>query len=149
MEWIFEKNGTQLVVLGTDVSAESSEAGELAEDLLAIVTVFVARHNGLRSAANRRRKEAAQEFQEFQEGSEETFSRQGTTYSHLSQPAGAAEDGWEQHDGHTIGALPRSKKKVSNEKRRIYAHYVSTPKTSMIPTSNGFLKLPMTFVMKQ
>ncbi|RHZ70780.1 hypothetical protein Glove_267g54 [Diversispora epigaea] len=27
VEWIFEKNGTQLVVLGTDVSAESSEAG--------------------------------------------------------------------------------------------------------------------------
>ena len=57
--------------------------------VLAIVTVFVARHNGLRSAANRRRRrEAAQEVQEFQEG---TFSRQGTTYSHLSQPAGAAE----------------------------------------------------------
>ena len=54
MEWIFEKNRTRLVVLSTDVSAESSETGELAEDLLAIVTVFVARHNGLRSAANRK-----------------------------------------------------------------------------------------------
>ncbi|GBC01114.1 hypothetical protein RclHR1_04070016 [Rhizophagus clarus] len=43
MEWIFEKNGTQLVVLSTDVSAKSNEAGELAEDLLAIVTVFVAK----------------------------------------------------------------------------------------------------------
>jgi len=64
------------VVLGT-------EAGELA-----IVTVFVARHNGLRSAANRkRRRNTAQEVQEFQEGSEETSSRQGTTDSHLSQPA--------------------------------------------------------------
>ena len=42
MKWILEKNGTQLMVLGTDVSAESSEAEELAEDLLAIVTVFVA-----------------------------------------------------------------------------------------------------------
>jgi hypothetical protein len=80
------------VVLGTDVSAESSEAGELAEDLLAIVTVFVARHNGLRSAANRRRRrDAAQEIKDFQEGSEETSSRQGTTDSHLSQPAGASE----------------------------------------------------------
>ena len=48
MEWIFEKDRTRLVVLSTDVSAESNEAGELAEDLLAIVTVFVARHNGLR-----------------------------------------------------------------------------------------------------
>ncbi|RHZ90026.1 hypothetical protein Glove_9g274 [Diversispora epigaea] len=52
VEWIFEKNGTRLMVLGTDVSAESSEVGELAEDLLSIVTVFVARHNGMRSAAN-------------------------------------------------------------------------------------------------
>ena len=80
------------MVLGSEVHINDSEYGELAKDLLAIVTVFVARHNGLRSAANRRRRrEAAQEIQEFQEGSEETFSRQGTTYSHLSQPAGAAE----------------------------------------------------------
>ncbi|GES75341.1 IS607 family transposase [Rhizophagus clarus] len=89
VEWIFEKNGTQLVVLGTDVSAESNEAEELAEDLLAIITVFVAWHNGLRSAANRRRKRnVAQEIKDIQEGSEETFSRQGTTDSHLSQSAG-------------------------------------------------------------
>jgi hypothetical protein len=80
VEWIFEKNGTRLVVLGTDVSAESSEAGELAEDLLSIVTVFVARHNGMRSAANRRRRrEQAQEEQEFQNP-----SRQDTTYPSLS-----------------------------------------------------------------
>ena len=89
MEWIFEKNGTWLVVLGTDISAESSETGELAEDLLAIVTVFVARHNGLRSAANRRRRRDA--AQEFQEGSEETSSRQGATDSYLFQPAGVSE----------------------------------------------------------
>ena len=85
MEWIFEKNRTRLVVLSTDVSAENSETGE---DLLAIVTVFVARHNGLRSAANcKRRRNTAQEVYEFQEGSEETSSRQGTTDLHLSQPA--------------------------------------------------------------
>jgi len=66
------------VVLGTDISAKSSETG----DLLAIVTVFVARHNGLRSAANRRRRRDA--AQEFQEGSEETSSRQDATDSHLS-----------------------------------------------------------------
>lgn len=42
VEWIFEKNGTRLMVLGSDVYTNDSEAGELAEDLLAIVTVFVA-----------------------------------------------------------------------------------------------------------
>ena len=58
------------MVLGTDVSAESSEAGELAEDLLAIVTVFVARHNGLRSAANRRKRTSATQEEERSERSE-------------------------------------------------------------------------------
>jgi hypothetical protein len=30
VEWIFEKNGTQLMILGMNISPESSEAGELA-----------------------------------------------------------------------------------------------------------------------
>ncbi|GET01995.1 IS607 family transposase [Rhizophagus clarus] len=105
MEWIFEKNGTQLVVLSTDVSAKSNEAGELAEDLLAIgiadTSLFVAQHNGLRSAANRRRRrDVAQEIKDIQEGSEETSSRQGTTDSHLSQPAGASET--QKMDGNSM-----------------------------------------------
>jgi len=37
VEWIFEKNGTWLLVLSTDVSAKSNEAGELAKDLLFIL----------------------------------------------------------------------------------------------------------------
>jgi predicted site-specific integrase-resolvase len=82
VEWVFEKNGTQLVVLGTDVSAESSEAGELAEDLLSIVTVFVARHNGMRSAANRRRRREAAQAQEEQEF--QNPSRKDTTHPSLS-----------------------------------------------------------------
>lgn len=85
VEWIFEKNGTRLVVFGSDICANDNETGELAEDLLSIVTVFVARHNGLRSAANRkRRKETAQAIQKFQEGSNEASSRQGTTHSPFS-----------------------------------------------------------------
>ena len=43
VEWIFEKNGTRLVVLGSEIYTNDSEYGELAEDLLAIVTVFVAK----------------------------------------------------------------------------------------------------------
>jgi len=77
VKWIFEKNGTQLVVLDTDVSAKSSEAGELVEDLLLIITVFVARHNEMCSATNRRRQEQIQE-QEFQNS-----SRQDTMYPSL------------------------------------------------------------------
>lgn len=60
IEWICEKSGTKIVVLNTPVCSElregESHTSELAEDLLAITTVFVARNNGLRSASNRRNR---------------------------------------------------------------------------------------------
>ena len=93
LEWIFAKNGTKIVVLGSDVGADSSEAGELAEDLLSIVTVFVARHNGLRSAANRkRRREIAKEAQDLQEEEgRETSGGQSATRSPFPYPRRARE----------------------------------------------------------
>jgi predicted site-specific integrase-resolvase len=117
VEWIFAKNGTQLVVLGSDVGADSSEAGELAEDLLSIVTVFVARHNGLRSAANRkRRREIAKEAQDLQEEDErrETSSRQSATHSPFptDDERENSEHGWGQRGGPTIGASPQFKTKA-------------------------------------
>ena len=57
-ETIFEKTGGKLVVFGGDQKDTSSE---LAEDLLAITTVFVARHNGTRSAINRKRRKTEHE----------------------------------------------------------------------------------------
>ena len=57
VEWIFEKAGTKLVVLGAE-RENHTEQQELAEDIIAITTVFVARHNGLRAAENRRRRKA-------------------------------------------------------------------------------------------
>ncbi|CAG8723819.1 1168_t:CDS:2, partial [Dentiscutata heterogama] len=56
VEWIFGKNDTKILVLGSDVNVDDTESGELAEDLLSIVTIFTARHNGLRSAQNRKRR---------------------------------------------------------------------------------------------
>ena len=94
VEWIFAKSGTQLVVLGSDVSADGSEASELAEDLLSITTVFVARHNGLRSAANRKkRRETAKEAQDLQGEDErgESSSRQSATDPPFPYPRRAAE----------------------------------------------------------
>ncbi|CAG8518312.1 32941_t:CDS:2 [Gigaspora margarita] len=89
VEWIFEKNGARLVVFSSDICTNNNETGELAKDLLSIVTVFMARHNGLHSAANcKRRKETAQAIQKFQEGSNETSSRQGTTHSSFSHSGG-------------------------------------------------------------
>lgn len=90
MEWIFAKHGTQLVVLGSDIDASSSEA----EDLFSITTVFVARHNGLRSATNRKkRQEVAKEAQDLQEDDDrrETSSRQSTTHPPFSHPRRTAE----------------------------------------------------------
>jgi len=59
VEWIFEKNGTWLVVFSTDVSAENSKTGKFMKDLLSIITVFVIRHNGMCFATNcKRRREA-------------------------------------------------------------------------------------------
>lgn len=54
LEFIFEKVGTKLVVHGGKV--HEGLAGELADDLLAVTTVFVAKNNGLRAAQNRKRR---------------------------------------------------------------------------------------------
>ena len=54
------------MVLSSDICTNDGEIRELAEDLLAIITVFVVQNNGLCSATNRRRRrDAAQEIQEF------------------------------------------------------------------------------------
>ena len=53
VEFIFKKTGTRLLVYGQH---ETTNTQELADDLLAITTVFVARNNGQRSAANRKRR---------------------------------------------------------------------------------------------
>ena len=52
-ESIFAKTGTKFVVFDKN---QTDAPSELAEDLLAITTVFVARHNGARSATNRKRR---------------------------------------------------------------------------------------------
>ena len=45
-EWILEKAGTMLVVLCQSTEQEAEATRELADNLLSIPTVFVARHNG-------------------------------------------------------------------------------------------------------
>lgn len=97
VEWIFAKNETQLVVLGSDVGADGGEARELAEDLLSIVTVFVARHNGLRSAANRKRRREAtlegQDHQAVQEGQDLHEEREAPSWQGEAETEGMDENG--------------------------------------------------------
>ncbi len=57
LEFIFNQNNTKLVVHCQSENSQSTQDdgyNELAEDLLAITTVFVASHNGKRSAQHRR-----------------------------------------------------------------------------------------------
>lgn len=59
VEWLFKKFNVKLLVLSQNID-QKDISRELAEDLLAITTVFVARNNGLRAGAYRRqRKEAS------------------------------------------------------------------------------------------
>jgi putative resolvase len=62
LEWICQKHNTKIVVLNP-VSETDDRTKELAEDLLSIVTVFVAKNNGLRSSHNRQIRNQSQENQ--------------------------------------------------------------------------------------
>jgi predicted site-specific integrase-resolvase len=64
LEWVFKKFDVKLLVLNT-VFGEENSSNELAEDLLAITTVFVAKSNGLR-AGKYRRERALKEVKESQ-----------------------------------------------------------------------------------
>ena len=58
-EWICQKHNTKIVILNP-VASTTDRTQELAEDLFSLVTVFVAKNNGLRAAKNRQiRKENA------------------------------------------------------------------------------------------
>lgn len=53
IEWIFKRFGAEIVVLNKE---DNTESDELKDDLIAIITFFVARNNGKRSASNRRKR---------------------------------------------------------------------------------------------
>lgn len=57
VEQICKKFGCRILVHSQASHSSASSTDELAEDLLAITSVFVARNNGIRAAANRRRRE--------------------------------------------------------------------------------------------
>jgi putative resolvase len=68
IEWLVERNGGQIVVLSK--SGHTSPADELAQDLLAILSVFAARMPGLRKY----RDKIAQDQTLSDSGSEDTLS---------------------------------------------------------------------------
>jgi len=56
VERIFKEHHVKLVVHSSDATNQVSDTQELSEDLLSIVTVFVAKNNGKRAANNRKRR---------------------------------------------------------------------------------------------
>lgn len=74
LEFLFHKLGVKLVVHNqqdvaeTAVTSDEQRTTELAEDLLAITTIFVASHHGRRSASNKRKRQ--QQQQADQDGSD-------------------------------------------------------------------------------
>jgi putative resolvase len=67
LEWLLERKACRLVVHRPSGRAVS-DAQELAEDLLAVTTVFVASHHGKRAAEGRRRRREAAGGEEAQAG---------------------------------------------------------------------------------
>jgi len=56
LEFIFEKAGTKLLVFSSKDEDKPSDTEELSEDLLGVITFFVARNNGLQSGRNKARR---------------------------------------------------------------------------------------------
>jgi len=80
IEYVLRLNGTKIVVVQSsdDTSSSASAANELAQDILAINTVFICRMQGRRSAENRqrRRNEETQSRSNPKPYSEETENRE-------------------------------------------------------------------------
>jgi predicted site-specific integrase-resolvase len=60
VEFICQKANTKILVHSNQDKIELGNAEELSQDLLSIITVFVARNNGLRAGRNRKLREQAQ-----------------------------------------------------------------------------------------
>ena len=75
---VLDRAGCRIVVLDKDDGAgDDSVESELRDDLLAIVTVFVASNNGKRSAANRRARKKRALEEEEEDGNEEERQEPG------------------------------------------------------------------------
>ncbi|MFA7133334.1 MAG: IS607 family transposase [Bacteroidales bacterium] len=69
-EWICQKHDTKILVLNP-ISETEDRTKELVEDLFSIVTVFVAKNNGLRSSRNRQIRHQSKEDQDAPQPSTE------------------------------------------------------------------------------
>jgi putative resolvase len=72
VEWVFKQTNTKIVVLNGNSETDFLSTKELSDDLLSIITVFVAKNNGLRSAEYKKQRKIKQlETDKSKESSEE------------------------------------------------------------------------------
>jgi predicted site-specific integrase-resolvase len=88
LEFIFNKAGTKLVVHGTDEDAEDHH--DLADDLLAVTTLFVASYNGRRAAENRKRRREDKKGNEKTKGPRTKESNE--TQEDVREPGPSSQD---------------------------------------------------------
>jgi len=79
LDHIMDKAKCRFVVLSKTME-EHDPSAELAEDLLSVVTVFVARNNGLRAGQNRRRRKQEEELRELEASTQE--AQEGASSAH-------------------------------------------------------------------
>ncbi len=91
LEFIFSKVGTKLVVLG----GHEDDEHDLASDLLAVTTVFVASYNGRRSAENRKRHK-----QEGSSGGERKGKKGREEAAEVAGGEDSDQEGSDQEDVH-------------------------------------------------
>jgi len=125
LEYIFKKNNVRLLVVGEGATADSSThevleavvdpAQELADDLIAVTGFFMARHNGLRSAAHRRARL-------LERGDADSAMEEGTSGQNedRDQEAESEESCDDQEDRERRGKRKRrgEKEKEGNSRRK-------------------------------
>lgn len=91
LENIFKKLDVQLVVHSRESTSKEDNTNELAEDLLSIVTVFVARNNGKRSGENRKRRKRERGEEEKNKKIKQASSRESDQDSGVSDEGGEGD----------------------------------------------------------
>lgn len=106
LEHIFAKTGTKFIVTGSEFQAgaagqpaQYNNQAELAEDLLAIVNVFVAKSNGLRGAAQSRERRNLIKLQAASPGTATTQESPSVGASSSGQEVDCRPEGSSQESG--------------------------------------------------
>jgi len=127
VEQIFDKTHVKFVVHSQcEVPYPKSSSEELAEDLLAVVTFFTAKNNGLRESKNKKRRRNALEIGKGEEGQERSVDSE----SHSQKGGEEERERTNEIEGGGDQGVQSCKKK-----RRKYTEQPKNPSDSIVPIS--------------